>query len=376
MLRRAFSDVVTLTAFPWEGGVTKVGPSVYVPSDRRQDRLGIDLDRIAPYLFFDEYFRSPEGQSQISGALRNQCFDVCIVEQPFMGRAMVDFFEANCRTMPKFVYSSQNIESAMLSGILRDAQDISEAQASSWTRAMQSLETDFARRADWCLAVSKKDGKSLERFGARGWTLLPNGAEIRPPSSRALKEVAKLLRGSKYLLFVASGHPPNVEGFRKMIGRDGTFLRPDTRVVVAGSASLPIKDDLVSSETESLSSRALLLGEIPEDSLSALIFQATGILVPIVSGGGSNLKTAEALVSGKSTIATEFAFRGFEEYANLPRVHLSNGSSEFQRNMRSVLDLADSEPGVSASFSEEPPMPTWENCLSNLPDLLSDLKAR
>ena len=348
---------------------------MHVPSDLRLDKLGPDLDRIASYLFLDEYFCSAGGQSQLARALGNQSFDVCIVEQPFMGRAMLQFFQADDRQMPIFVYSSQNIESPMISGILRESQVIPEQQINHWTREILDLESNFAQQADWCLAVCESDGKSLERLGARGWTLVPNGADIQVASRGMLRKVDRLIGDRKFLLFVASGHPPNLEGFLQMIGTDGTFLPPDALIVVAGSVSWPINSELGSNETESLSSRLILLGEVSDDALAALIVRATGILIPVVSGGGSNLKTAEALVSGKEIVATEFAFRGFEQFVSLPRVHMSKHPSEFRRNMVSLLKRGVSEQGCSGSPTEEPSMPTWQNCLSPLPGLLSDLKA-
>ena len=42
------------------------------------------------------------------------------------------------------------------------------------------------------------------------------------------------------------------------------------------------------------------------------------MLLPITYGGGSNLKTAEALLTGHPIIATAKAFRGCEVFTDMP----------------------------------------------------------
>jgi glycosyltransferase involved in cell wall biosynthesis len=56
-----------------------------------------------------------------------------------------------------------------------------------------------------------------------------------------------------------------------------------------------------------------LRGFLDMDELIATFHAARAILVPVFTGEGSNLKTADALASGRPVIMTERATRGYEE---------------------------------------------------------------
>jgi hypothetical protein len=66
-----------------------------------------------------------------------------------------------------------------------------------------------------------------------------------------------------------------------------------------------------------------IVGEVKSDEIDAAIIRSTGIILPIWEGGGSNLKTAQALLSNKCVIGSQFSFRGFESYINEPGVWLA-----------------------------------------------------
>jgi hypothetical protein len=60
-------------------------------------------------------------------------------------------------------------------------------------------------------------------------------------------------------------------------------------------------------------------------------------LLPIKDGGGTNLKTAEAIVSGHRIVATPTAFRGFDKYRDAKGVTIATTRQGFVGGIRQAL---------------------------------------
>jgi hypothetical protein len=94
-------------------------------------------------------------------------------------------------------------------------------------------------------------------------------------------------------------------------------------------------------------------------------------LLPITQGEGSNLKTAEALLSGKPIVATSHSFRGYEEFQYLPHITIADDPREVKaaiwRNMRRPYT-----PGAVNIPDKYGPL-TWSFSLRPLASLLSIL---
>jgi glycosyltransferase involved in cell wall biosynthesis len=73
-----------------------------------------------------------------------------------------------------------------------------------------------------------------------------------------------------------------------------------------------------------------LISGVTELDLSRLINGCHVILLPIAYGGGTNLKTAEALTSGRPIVASQQAFRGFNKYTGEKLVSVVDRSLEFK----------------------------------------------
>jgi len=121
--------------------------------------------------------------------------------------------------------------------------------------------------------------------------------------------------------------------------------------------------------SEALGGRLVLLGRINDLALSALIENAACILLPIQYGGGSNLKTAEALLSGRRIVASPASMRGFDAFRGLPGVTVANGPAEFGAAVRSAL--ADGSPALR-SFASVAAL-TWDATLAPLVALVGEL---
>jgi glycosyltransferase involved in cell wall biosynthesis len=109
-----------------------------------------------------------------------------------------------------------------------------------------------------------------------------------------------------------------------------------------------------------------VLGVLDDEDLAAVKSLAHEFLLPIGAGGGSNIKTAEALYSGKPVVCTSTALRGFEDYRALPEVIVADSPPKFQAAIRSVLGRKGRAESV-AGFRDVREGLTWEACLSTVP---------
>jgi hypothetical protein len=207
---------------------------------------------------------------------------------------------------------------------------------------------------------------TLQSWGAAHVVMAANGIARWEASAEDLAEWKSRLPEAPWLLYVASAHPPNYTGFADLIGQSLACIPPDSRLVVAGGVAERIEEVLRSSKWPSLNlSRLAVLGILNDRDLNAVRSLAHGYFLPVAYGAGSNIKTAEALLSGKYVIGTSVAFRGFEAYSTLPRVRVADHPSSVQRAIRDILTL----PPLSTKAGVDPALNhlTWEYTLRNVP---------
>jgi glycosyltransferase involved in cell wall biosynthesis len=77
--------------------------------------------------------------------------------------------------------------------------------------------------------------------------------------------------------------------------------------------------------------------DVSDLELSAIKQDCHGVVLPIRHGGGTNLKTAEALALGKWIVATSTALRGFEEFLSADGVVIADNPADFRHAIRQVL---------------------------------------
>jgi len=105
-----------------------------------------------------------------------------------------------------------------------------------------------------------------------------------------------------YVLFVGSAFPPNIEALEFLCGRVAPLLQR-FRLIAVGNG--------LEKSAPRLNHAKLEIKGFVED-LSSLYRNAAAVIAPIFSGGGMKVKIAEALMYGKSVIASPFAAIGFE----------------------------------------------------------------
>ena len=172
------------------------------------------------------------------------------------------------------------------------------------------LEFRGMRLADHSVAVAPADQSRFMRAGIPA-ALIPNPTDISIWDNSGEKDAIDILSklydisftGQKLCIFVGSGFEPNRVA-ADLIRKFASDLEPassDNKVlfVVAGACA-----------DEHRSSNMWALGKVDEFVLRSLYRLADIVLIPLLSGTGSSLKTIEALAAGKLVLGTKVAFRG------------------------------------------------------------------
>lgn len=237
----------------------------------------------------------------------------------------------------KVVYSSQNVEAHLKRKILIEAGASTDAFASVLTD-IETLERDLVKNSWATIVCTPADADVFSSWGARKVVVANNGTAERQRAILKNCLPSTLSPEWSYALFAGSGHPPNIDGFFNLVAPALPYLRPNQRIVIGGSMCDTINHRIATSSMHHYSrNRLVVLGFVDEVVLDAVIENASAILLPIEYGGGSNLKTSEALVSGKVIVGTEASFRGFEEYQNYPQVKLASTPTLFREAIDDAL---------------------------------------
>jgi glycosyltransferase involved in cell wall biosynthesis len=297
--------------------------------------------------------------------------DVVHVEQPWLFDAAQGLLERQ-GWRACLVYSSQNVEHRLKRNIL--ASYFGPAHVEHCVRLVEAAERRAAEQADGVICVSDEDRAWLQPIIGRPPLVAPNGVSPRSADEAGRAAAATITGDYRFALYCASAHPPNLEGFFELFGGGFGSLAPDQRLVVAGGAGKAIPDDPRFRRSALLIERSLLPGYVTDACLAGLLEAAHCIVLPVTQGGGTNLKTAEALWAGKPIVATSLAFRGFEEFAVTEGVHICDTSAAFKRTLREIM--AASHPALSDSERQRRRVVLWEACLGSLPDWVEGLRAR
>ena len=292
------------------------------------------------------YAANPKGAwPHISARFADQKIDVIHVEQPWLWPLALRLRELPTCANTILVYGSQNIEAPLRREILQSYRH----EAEDFIEAIDQLERAACQGADLSLAVTQEDASLLREFGAREVILAPNGIAPWSASKNLISQWQKKLPAAPWALYIASAHPPNFTSFLECMGQALGGIPPNSKLVVAGSVCEHLEILLAQSRWSNLNlARTLYLGQLTNDDLTAVKSLASVFCLPIAHGGGSNIKTAEALYSGASVVGSVAAFRGFEEFTALAQVYVAHSPEEFQYLLRTLLTqepIAVDEPG-------------------------------
>lgn len=294
--------------------------------------------------------------------------DIVHVEQPWLF-SFARRFVFERAPHAKIIYGSQNIESLLKAQILKEHFWDSEVRHN--VKLVESIEQEAILNADGIICVSELDAMWLQERTQKPVLTAPNGVNPWKASSNGINEAKRFIKGFKYSLYCASAHPPNVVGFFSMLGGMFGSLTPDQRIIIAGGAGPAIAANPEFHKTAQLPERTISAGMVSQECLEALLDECHAVILPLTQGGGTNLKTAEALWSGKHVVATSVAMRGFESFIGAPGVHVADDPSSFKRAIR--IAMSRPELVLSADEVERRSAVLWANCLKGLASFVREL---
>jgi hypothetical protein len=311
----------------------------------------------------------PDLTRRVLEAVRAYAPDVLLVEQPFMWPLVDEMLRQHIVPADIFVvYSSHNNEYALKKGIYESIFQGAELE-SNLSRVAQ-IEQAIAARSDLSLAVTETDIDHLKTLAPDTDVLFyRNGHQGLGDTPAVARWRQKFKDYKRNWVFVGSWHPPNYEGLYALVtGGINDMPSNELQLWVFGNAGpgLLTAYGLDAKHLKNMS----IEGPAEADEINSAIAAATGVALPVWGGGGSNLKTAQALLSGKAVAGSNYSFRGFEGYMEQPGVFLFETAAELVRGMGSLqVESAYSRPDTERDLK-------WENLLSDLPQKIETYFSR
>ncbi|QFH72143.1 glycosyltransferase family 4 protein [Enterobacter sp. E76] len=287
--------------------------------------------------------------------------DLIHVEQPWLFPFVKRYITQKNKAIP-VIYGSQNIE-FMLKEQICKSYDILH-QSETLIKAVSEIEHSIIRFASACICVSETDLQWVEKQGAAKTILAPNGVSKRVAKQADVIEVMKVTKGKKFAIYCASAHPPNMQGFFDMFSGGFGSLKPDENLILIGGVGYAIAGDQRVHQSAKLAEKVIIAGMVTEELLAAYLELAHCIVLPLTQGGGTNLKTAEAIWSGKYVVATSIAMRGFEAYKGQKGIYVCDQPDTFKQTLRKTMSLEKNT--LSAEEIKFREKVLWESCLSKI----------
>jgi O-antigen chain-terminating methyltransferase len=286
--------------------------------------------------------------------------DAILLEQPFLWPIYQKLKEDGAlRKDCLLINSTHNNEVELKESIYNKI--FSSEEAAQKLSIVKKLESEAAVAADLSIAVSEQDRNYLDSLSPRKKILLyKNGHEGIKTTKKIGDWRDRFANSEKNFVVVGSWHMPNILGLKRLV--DAGLLSLDSKKIklwVFGGMGPGLLSTF--SLTLGESSPLEIIGQAPSDDIDSAIMASSGVILPIWDGSGSNLKTAQALLSGKTIIGTNFAFRGLEAYATESGVNITNDPAALLSAM-STVDISAPHHRPQAVDDLR-----WGNLLKNLP---------
>lgn len=317
----------------------------------------------------DSIYKDPKVKRKLTKLFLSFQPQVIHIEQPFTYLGLKPLLkEINLK--PKLIFGSQNIEAPMKREILESAH-IPDKDITAAVNTIEAIETELIFDSELVVACTPQDLEVYSHLKAQRLVLAPNGVGEIISSSEASRHWDRIFSSmgvANKVLFVGSAHPPNWIGFLNMVGKGLGFIPHNTKLVLAGSIcdyfEREILEDATDIEDATFWLRAYSAGRLSEVRLGSLINQSDVMLLPITEGGGSNLKTAEAILANKKVVTTSHALRSFEWFKDFPNVWLADSKQEFQDSI--LLALKSEFVNRTPEQDRQAQVIKWSNCLADL----------
>ena len=190
------------------------------------------------------------------------------------------------------IYNSHNAEITMANQLYPTETEL--------LSIVQKMEGNALERASVVTYCSEKDNAELKDFyeyEAESY-YIPNGAITQKENDLDVRF------GSKNIIFVGSGHPPNVVAAKNIIPI--AQLMPEYNFILCGGAS--------NSLTKlTLPPNVKAMGHVSDEELDFLFKTSFAFINPMETGSGTHLKVMKALAYGIPILSSTVGARGFSE---------------------------------------------------------------
>ena len=273
------------------------------------------------------------------------------------------------------IYRSQNFEYAMKKEIYTTI-GIPKDDEERYLDIVLNMEKELAKNATLVITTTQDDECIFRQFGAQRLVIAPNGIQRKIAPDTAIKYWKDRFSRERVdcaLVFVGSAHIPNSQGFIDLVSDRVGFLPPNAHIYVVGGVCDLLQQSLTARRVQDVlfDKRISLLGKLNNDKLSGIINTAHIILLPITQGGGSNLKTAEAILSGKKIVSTTQALRSFDEHIKSPLIAIGDNSITFKEAILKQIISPDAI--LTSKQKNTAELVTWDNCLVPLVKALQEV---
>lgn len=303
-------------------------------------------------------------------ALINFIPDIIQVEQPWLWPFVKRLKQEKNLSSCPVIYSSHNIESSLKYDILFGK--LRESRVKKIIDEIVRIEREISYSANLVIAVTEQDAEILSRWTKSRIVVAKNGVSDWTVNINYLRRAKELCGDKKFPVFIGSAHPPNFEGFMTMLGPILGYIRPTQRLIVVGAAGPIMRQSKCYIDYKLFNdTRFLALGVVNHQLLNAICHLAHCFVLPILYGGGANLKTAEAIWAGKHIVGTPAAFRGFEEFMNATGVVVADEPKRFKTAVYQCLDTP--LPAISCIERYSRRQVLWEETLKPMVKAVKDL---
>ena len=298
--------------------------------------------------------------------------DLINIEHPWLFAFAQRFANSLKGDRPFLLYGSANIEHQLKHSLLSNFP--SKTHADEARELVLACEIDALKHANGFCCVSEYDLTWATRFGEGKAVLAPNGVKKRSTTIEGIEKANKITKHRKFALYCASSHLPNITGFFDIFSEGIGSIAPDEYLVIVGGVGRFISADAKGARISGLHSRTIFAGEVDEECLQGLLEVAHAIILPVTSGGGTNLKTAEALWAKKHVVATTKAMRGFEFFSPQAGITVQDEPEKFQHSLMNAMDSA--EVMLTAEEAKSREKVLWASTLAPLNELLKQHQGR
>lgn len=263
---------------------------------------------------------------------------IVVIEQPYLWPAVKSALTRLNIPWPTIIYSSHNVEAEhyeMMGSVSPSFDDDLNWIANTENELVSECNLIIATTTDDLANYSAKKEAELIALVNNGFST----SELEP-KSRAVRQISKQIKFKRFALFVASAHKPNIDGFLKFVGTRLGFLPPETGIVIVGTAGPVIGNMAMNEDSRWIDlfwNKIQIWGFASEIELSVITDKATLLILPISDGGGSNLKTAQALQCNKPVVCTNHALRGFDATGRSDNLLMTNTEARFKELVSEVL---------------------------------------